>query len=61
MWSKIKLIQALMGVLFSCKNEEDAFNNEGDNVVTTNSHVSLCRFLLWCPRAVNSTIEVGSI
>ena len=46
MWSKIKLIQALMGVLFSCKNEEDAFTNEGDNVVTTNSHVSLCRFLL---------------
>ena len=30
----IKLIQAFMGVLVTCKNEEDPFKNEGARVVT---------------------------
>ena len=34
-WPKIKLIQAFMGVLVTCKKEEDPFKNEGDRVVTT--------------------------
>ena len=28
-WPKIKLIQAFMVVLITCKNEEDAFKNVG--------------------------------
>ena len=35
MWPKIKLIETLMGVLVTCKNEGDAFKNEGARVVTT--------------------------
>ena len=35
MWPKIKLIQIFMGVLVTCKNEEDPFKNEGARVVTT--------------------------
>ena len=34
-WLKIKLIQAFMVVLITCKNEEDPFKNEGARVVTT--------------------------
>ena len=34
MWPKIKLIQTLMGVLVTYKNEEDPFKNEGARVVT---------------------------
>ena len=34
-WPKIKLIQAFMVVLFTCKNEEDTFKNEGTWVVIT--------------------------
>ena len=34
MWQIIKLIQAFMGHLVTCKNEEDAFKNEGARVVT---------------------------
>ena len=33
-WQIIKLIQAFMGVLVTCKNEEDPFKNEGARVVT---------------------------
>ena len=35
MWPKIKLIQTFMGVLVTCKNEEDPFKNEDAKVVTT--------------------------
>ena len=35
MWPKIKLIQTLMGVLVTCKNEEDPFKNEAAREVTT--------------------------
>ena len=35
MWPKIKLIQTFVGVLVTCKNEEDPFKNEGTRVVTT--------------------------
>ena len=35
MWPKIKLIQPFMGVLVTCKNEEDPFKNEDATVVTT--------------------------
>ena len=35
MWRKIKFIQTFMGVLVTCKNEEDLFKNEGARVVTT--------------------------
>ena len=35
MWPKIKLIQTFMGVLVTCKNEEDPLKNEGARVVTT--------------------------
>ena len=35
MWPKIKLIQTFMGVLVTCKNEEDPIKNEGARVVTT--------------------------
>ena len=34
-WLKIKLIQAFMVVLVTCKNEEDPFKNEGARVVKT--------------------------
>ena len=34
-WPKIKLIQAFMVVLVTCKNEEDPFKNEGPRVVRT--------------------------
>ena len=44
-WPKIKLIQTYMGVLVTCKNEEDLFKNEGARVVTTDLVVSLRRFL----------------
>ena len=32
---KLKLIQAFMIVLVTCKNDEDPIKNEGDKVVTT--------------------------
>ena len=35
MWRKIKIIQAFIEVLVTCKNEEDPFKNEGARVVTT--------------------------
>ena len=35
MWRKIKLIQTVLDVLDTCKNEEDPFKNEGARVVTT--------------------------
>ena len=38
MWPKIKHIQTFMGVLVTCKNEEDPFKNEGARVVTTMLH-----------------------
>ena len=34
-WSKFKLIQALMVVLITCKNEEDPIKNECARAVTT--------------------------
>ena len=34
-WPKIKLVQTVMGVLVSCKNEEEPFKNDGARVVTT--------------------------
>ena len=34
-WPKTKLIQTFMGVLVTCKNEEDPFKNEGTRVVAT--------------------------
>ena len=34
MWLKIKLIQTFMGVIVTCKNEEDPFKNESARVVT---------------------------
>ena len=34
-WPKIKLIQAFIVVLATCKNEEDPFKNKGARVVTT--------------------------
>ena len=33
--AKIKLIQTFMGVLVTCKNEEDPLKNEDARVVTT--------------------------
>ena len=33
-WPKIKLIQAFMVALVTCKNEEDPFKSEGARVVT---------------------------
>ena len=33
-WPKIKLIQTFMGVLVTCKNEEDPLKEEGARVVT---------------------------
>ena len=35
MWPIIKLIQAFMVVLVTCKNDEDPFKNESARVVTT--------------------------
>ena len=35
MWPKIKLIQFFIGVLVTCKNEQDPIKNEGARVVTT--------------------------
>ena len=34
MWPEIKLIQTFMGVLVTCKNEEDEFKNEGARVIS---------------------------
>ena len=33
-WQIIKFIQVIMGLHFTCKNEEDPFKNEGARVVT---------------------------
>ena len=33
-WSKLELIQALMHVLVTCKNEDDSYKNEGARVFT---------------------------
>ena len=33
-WRKFELIQALMHVLVTCKNEDDRFKNEGARVFT---------------------------
>ena len=38
MWPKNNLIRPFMGVLDTCKNEEDPFKNEGARVVTTDFH-----------------------
>ena len=35
MWPQITLIQTFIGVLVTCKNEQDPFKNEGDRVVTS--------------------------
>ena len=41
------IIQAFMGVLDTCKNEEDPFKNEGARVVIKRSAiVYLCRFFM---------------
>ena len=34
-WLKIKLIEALIVVLDTCKNDEDLFKNESTSVLTT--------------------------
>ena len=33
-WLKLKLIQAFMHVLVTCKNEDDSYKNEGARVFT---------------------------
>ena len=45
-----------MGVLATCKNEEDPLKNEGTKVVTKIFHVSICRFFLRS-RAANSIVQ----
>ena len=40
-WWKMKLIQSFMEVIFTCKNEEDQFKNEGTRVVTTDLPLSV--------------------
>ena len=37
-WSKFKLIQALMHVLISCNYEKDPIKNSGENVITHFPH-----------------------
>ena len=37
----MKLIQSFMEVIFTCKNEEDQFKNEGTRVVTTDLPLSV--------------------
>ena len=47
MWPKIKLIQTFIGVLVTCKNEEDPFKNEGTRQGHNRSPiVSLCNFFM---------------
>ena len=60
MWQIIKLIQAFMSVLVTCKNEEDPFKNEGASghkqspIVSTNDYADfLCR-----TREVNSMLRL---
>ena len=43
MWRKIKPIQIFMGILVTCKNEEDTFKNEGARV---SQHISHCKSML---------------
>ena len=41
-WPKIKLIQTFIGVLVTCKNEEDPFKNEGARVTTK---ITRCKYM----------------
>ena len=50
-WPKIKLIQAFMVVLVTCKNEEDLFKNEGARVVTISLSLLVCKSMQKFPDA----------
>ena len=41
MWPKIKLIQTVMDVLVTCKNEEDPFKNEGTQQISNCKSVQI--------------------
>ena len=55
------LIKALMGVLDTCKTEEDPFKNEGARVVIKRYPISpLCMFFYDAQGQLNQQSEVGS-
>ena len=51
MWPKIKLIQAFMVVLVTCKNGDDLFKNEGSRVVTISLTLLVCKSMQNFPDA----------
>ena len=53
--AETKLIQPLMDVLVTCKNEEASFKNEDARVVKTDLRLYVYADFL-CSREVNSTI-----
>ena len=60
MWPKIKLIQTLMSVLVTYKNEEDPFKNEGARVVTTDLPMSVYADFYDAQGKLTPQSEVGS-
>ena len=58
MWPKIKLILTFMGVLVTCKNEEDPFKHEGGH--NRAQIVSLCRFFYDAQGRITPQSEVNS-
>ena len=57
-WQIIKLIQAFMSVLVTCKNEEDPFKNEEARVVTKDLPLYVYADFLCCSRAINSSLRL---
>ena len=61
MWWILKLIKAFMGVLDTCKTEEDPFKNKGARVVIKRSPiVCLWRFFYDAKGQLNQQSVVGS-
>ena len=59
MWRKIKLIQAFMEVLVTCRNEDDPFKNEGATVVTTDLPLLSMQFFYDAQGKLTTQSKVG--
>ena len=52
MWQIIKLVQAFMGLLVTCNNEDDPFKNEGARMVTKDLLFCLFDLILYVPTTI---------
>ena len=59
-WQKFKLIQAIMVVLVTCKNDEDPFKKESTRVLTTFLPLKVYGDFFRTSRATNS-VDPGQI